>query len=1227
MSASFKFNTYSELTFSVGRTYINVNTGETQVNPFYNQIEALRLVYLEDFGYFEIQEPEIFSDGIQEVKNVTAYSLEYTLSQKYLEDFYVNTGKVDSLEVLHAGNGAIVPVTLYNQSEPGLSLLDLALQKIYGWKIGHVDISLRSMSRQFEISRTSVYDFIVQDICEKFNCFAVFDTINNTINIYAEALISKHIGDGKTKTFVVSPPYKSIDTVTIDSYKTAEYTYDNITGRLIFEEPPRNGARIEITDGYQEQWRTDVYVGFDNLAQEVNISYSADDIKTVLTVKGADDLDIREVNMGLPYIIDISYYHSVDWMGQDLYDKYTEYLKINNAYQSTYTDNAKKMIECSDYISYITDRLTLNYVLDKSVNATTVGTYYVKGGSEQNPYYKEVILPSEYNVNTEYYKLSDANLNEDNFNKFYQALKVYFASRDTKDVSELEKLVEDFAFVKNATISELIDKLSQAKTYADMVDAIYTFLGYMWDELGLVPLQEYLKIYQEIKTTNEESGWNEDTSSDNYLLYYAVALIVNSLNAEIKNRERSIGAYQDQYDKLQDANSTITRGSSLYEFFTGDQLARLSAFLREDEYTDDNFVITDSDTINTIIQRKQELRECGRIELNKLCSPKLSFSMDMANIYALDEFAPLIDQFQLGNLINVVVRPDYIKRARLLEVDINFDDFSDFSCEFGELTNLKTPSSIHADLLASALTAGKSVASNESHWNQSVDKITKVEIQLEDALANAVMAVKNNDGLQEIDTSKYGIRLQKRDSSGNLDPQEGWIVNNQFLYSDDNFKTTKTVFGKYTVDGKDYWGLVADAVLAGKIDSSTITGGTINIGNGAFVVDRYGNVKMNASNKIDGYTTTEETNAIKNSITSKVEFDDFGTLIEQNYDHVKIAWNNNSKYISFENGSLNIYQSSTHADDTLLMKQTHTGAWYYRDGVTVGHIGTNGWADDATFKGLIFDLEATGDYMCWAHREKVGDPTYTVKFVYYANDKKKQSGLHFDCNTYTNGHLYLSDNHKVRVYSDDSIGYDGEVNFIDGNNSVYIRIREDDRSFQIFNGSSFKISNDVQTDIYSHVYMHNFNLYDAELLKSSDARLKTNIQDTQVNALDTIMQIDMKEFDWIESGEHEDLGMIAQQVQTIAPELVDEDSKTGRLSIKTTKFIPYLIKAVQELYEVNAVSTYDLRRSMWSDEYSLEDKEAFVNTLMSSNQLPESTQKTEVVHEPIIIPANEQKEN
>ena len=179
-SGLFKFNSMSELSFEVARSYNDMITGKSRTNPFYDKIEALRLIELDGFGYFELQGPELTSNGIHEAKSCKAYSLEYTLSQKYLENFYVNTGGVDSIEVINASSeNEIVPVVLYNPSNKKLSLLHLILEKVYGWKIGHVDASLQTLSRQFEIDRESVYDFIMNEICEKFNCYVVFDTFNN----------------------------------------------------------------------------------------------------------------------------------------------------------------------------------------------------------------------------------------------------------------------------------------------------------------------------------------------------------------------------------------------------------------------------------------------------------------------------------------------------------------------------------------------------------------------------------------------------------------------------------------------------------------------------------------------------------------------------------------------------------------------------------------------------------------------------------------------------------------------------------------------------------------------------------------------------------------------------------------------------------------------------------------------------------------------------------------
>ena len=315
---SFKFNSLSELSFETGRVYNDLITGETQVNPFYDKIEALRLIYVDGIGYFELQGPELISDGISERKSCKAYSSEYTLAQKYLENFRVNMGTVNSIEVMNASSEKnIVPIVLYNPSNPKLSLLHLALEKIYGWKIGHVDPSLQTLSRQFDIDRESVYDFLMNEVCEKFNCYIVFDTIHNTINVYAESLTAKFIGDGNTNTFTISPPFAQIGTVSVDGYKTTRWKYNASTGTLILDDAPESGAHIEIVDGALTEWETDVFVSFDNLAQEANVSYNSDDIKTQLTVTYGDDYDIREINLGMPYITDISYYYTVDWMGQD----------------------------------------------------------------------------------------------------------------------------------------------------------------------------------------------------------------------------------------------------------------------------------------------------------------------------------------------------------------------------------------------------------------------------------------------------------------------------------------------------------------------------------------------------------------------------------------------------------------------------------------------------------------------------------------------------------------------------------------------------------------------------------------------------------------------------------------------------------------------------------------------------------------------------------------------
>nr|DAY26322.1 MAG TPA: tail protein [Caudoviricetes sp.] len=92
----------------------------------------------------------------------------------------------------------------------------------------------------------------------------------------------------------------------------------------------------------------------------------------------------------------------------------------------------------------------------------------------------------------------------------------------------------------------------------------------------------------------------------------------------------------------------------------------------------------------------------------------------------------------------------------------------------------------------------------------------------------------------------------------------------------------------------------------------------------------------------------------------------------------------------------------------------------------------------------------------------------------------------------------------------------------------------------------------------------------------SDERLKTNVKPTKINALETLNNIKMVEFNWIKDGEFEKIGAIAQQVQSVDESLVcndtsDKNNPTDYLRISYYNCIPYLIKAVQELSEENKI--------------------------------------------------------
>ena len=89
---------------------------------------------------------------------------------------------------------------------------------------------------------------------------------------------------------------------------------------------------------------------------------------------------------------------------------------------------------------------------------------------------------------------------------------------------------------------------------------------------------------------------------------------------------------------------------------------------------------------------------------------------------------------------------------------------------------------------------------------------------------------------------------------------------------------------------------------------------------------------------------------------------------------------------------------------------------------------------------------------------------------------------------------------------------------------------------------------------------------DVVAYSSSDERLKDNKKNIE-NALEKVESLNGIEFDWNDKQDiytGHDIGVIAQEVEKIAPEVV-ADREDGYKAVKYEKLVPLLIEAIKEL--------------------------------------------------------------
>jgi hypothetical protein len=196
-----KLGAISELTFDLPVEIEDEVDLEVKLvkNPHLDLIKGrylIKMILDEKEDWFIINKPSSHMNDSNDYKSYQAFSLAYELRDKSLRRYNVES---------------------YNATQVLTDALSLT-----NWDIGYIDVDFDSTYRQFDISKKSILDFILDEISKAFNALVVFDNVNRKVSLYKP----KNIGNNKGLKASLGNLLKSLDVeINIDEIVTRLYAF------------------------------------------------------------------------------------------------------------------------------------------------------------------------------------------------------------------------------------------------------------------------------------------------------------------------------------------------------------------------------------------------------------------------------------------------------------------------------------------------------------------------------------------------------------------------------------------------------------------------------------------------------------------------------------------------------------------------------------------------------------------------------------------------------------------------------------------------------------------------------------------------------------------------------------------------------------------------------------------------------------------------------------------
>ena len=776
--------------------------------PLWDQIKDLKVIYIPEYNeYFQISIDKTQTN--ETVKTITGSNLGIAeLSQTMLYDIEINTE--DDI-----ARDAYKMAYIYDPTDISSSLLGRVLSKAPHYKIKHVDASLCKLVRSFSISDKSIYDFLTGDLADELNCLVWVDSYDRSISLY------------------------DLD----NSCPKCNHRAEN--------ETVCSECGATMTSGYGEYFT--VPVSNDNLSDSISVTTKDDEVKNTFRIQGGDDVinaAIRAVNPnGTEYINRFATFQTED-MSDELIDKINSYQKLYESKKKPYKEIMNGLYNTIDQILYLTssmmpspetDDTDANKELAKltadNLGMIAVQNLRVAGVTTVNNAVKsmaDIYMSAGYKV-----EIASSTYSNQVWNGRFKVTSVDDENDTATNGSDITLLItDDYETFITQKIQKILDK-------QDMSDEEYD-----WTKYGLNRLSSFSDAYQSCIDMLIDSGVgdpNHEFYTSIYLVYYNKKLEVDK---EIQVREAQIKEQEDKEAEYEKQRDSIQSELNFEKYLGKDLYSEYCLYRREDTYQNDNY-ISDGLSNSEILSKAEELLEVAQKEIVKASELQVDLSTDVGNIWTIDEFKDVLDQWKCGNWIRVICDDD-IYELRLLNYTIKDSDFSKISCDFSSVLKVSDGISDIKSVLDSAKSMAGSYESVKRQAKNAQETGKTVSEWVEHGMNATAVAIRDSDS-QSITYDNHGLLARTYDDiTGEYEPEQLKVVNNTLAITDDNWKTVKAAIGKIHYEDPKHPGdmLSAYGVLGETIIGKLLLGEALGIYNdgGSLKFDKNGLSISNGTN-------------------------------------------------------------------------------------------------------------------------------------------------------------------------------------------------------------------------------------------------------------------------------------------------------------------------------------------------------------------------------------------